>query len=83
MTAQLYFVANMIKHNTKSSHELLDSIKDDESVIGIVPSKELFNRTTLDKESLSTMKQDHSIFVKNRDFFSEMDSVFKNITEKI
>ena len=83
VTAQLYFVANMIKHNTKSSHELLDSIKDDESVIGIVPSKELFNRTTLDKESLSIMKQDHRICVKNRDFFSEMDSVFKNITEKI
>ena len=73
----------MIKHNTKSSHELLDSIKDEESVIGIVPSKELFNRTTLDKESLSTMKQDHSTFLKNREFFKEMDNVFANITKNL
>ncbi|CAM3840117.1 ParA family protein [Weissella cibaria] len=83
VTAQLYFVANIIKHNTKSSHELLDSIKDEESVIGIVPSKELFNRTTLDKESLSTMKQDHSTFLKNREFFEEMDNVFANITKNL
>ena len=57
--------------------------KDEESVIGIVPSKELFNRTTLDKESLSTMMQDHSTFLKNREFFEEMDNFFANITKNL
>lgn len=83
VTANLFFIANMIKHNTKSSHELIEAIKEDKFVLGQVPQKELFNRTTLDKISLSDMKKDHKVYVNQRLFFDEMNDVFMNITDNL
>ena len=39
--AKLFFVANMVKHNTSTSRELLDHIKDDKTVLTIVPEREI------------------------------------------
>ena len=83
VTAELFFIANMIRHNTKSSHELLNVIKDDERVLATIPEKELFNRSTLDKQSLSSMANDHRTYVKQRQFFDELDNTFKEVTEKL
>ncbi|HFI0293568.1 TPA: ParA family protein [Streptococcus suis] len=83
ITAKLYFVANMIKHNTNSSRELLHRIKDDEDMLGIIPSKELFNRSTLDKVSLAEMKTDDQVYLKHKKFFDELDFTFNQISERI
>ena len=69
VTAKLYFLGNMIKHNTKSSKELVVSLKDDENVLAMIPQKELFNRSTLDKKSLSDMMKDKELYSRNKAFF--------------
>ena len=53
----------MIKHNTRSSRELLKALKGDPSVLATVPERELFNRSTLDKKSLSKMAEDHKTYI--------------------
>ncbi|SYW14953.1 ParA family protein [Oenococcus oeni] len=83
VTAKLFFLANMIKHNTKSSHELLKALEGDTSVLATIPEKELFNRSTLDKASLSTMAQDHKTYIGQREFFDSMNKTFNEITEKL
>ncbi len=84
VTANLYFIANMIKHNTKSSHELLASLEEekkhnDNSCIAVVPQKELFNQTGLTKTSLSEMAKDHTLAIRQRKFFDEIFEIFTNI----
>lgn len=83
VTAELFFIANKIRHNTKSSHKLLNVIKDDKRVLANIPEKELFNRSTLDKTSLSSMAKDHQVYIKQRQFFDDIDNTFKKVTEKI
>lgn len=73
----------MIKHNTKSSHELLEALKDDPNVLATVPEKELFNRSTLDKTSLSTMALDHKTYINQREFFDNIDKTFQEITNRL
>lgn len=83
ITAQMFFIANMVRHNTKSSRQLMEAVKGEKTVIEIIPERELFNRSTLDKRSLSVMKQDKEIFRENRDFFISIDSKLENIANKI
>lgn len=88
VTAQLWFVANMIKHNTRSSHDLMDALKaerekGDNSCIATIPEKELFNRSTLDRESIAKMAEDHTIYNRQRDFFDDIDKTFAKITDKL
>lgn len=83
VTAKLFFIANMIKHNTKSSHELLEALKDDPNILATVPEKELFNRSTLDKTSLTTMALDHKTYINQREFFDNIDKTFQEITNRL
>ncbi|MBW9331839.1 ParA family protein [Lactococcus raffinolactis] len=78
--ANLYFVGNLIKHNTKSSRELLEHIQKDETVIGLIPEKELFNRATLEKKSISEMKENQAVYIKNKSFFNSIDETFLKIS---
>lgn len=55
ITAKLYFLPNMIKHNTSKSKELMSVLKDDEFAIGSIPQKELFNRATKDETIIQMM----------------------------
>lgn len=48
ITANLYFIANMVKHNTRSSREFMKVLSKIDDVIAIIPNKELFNKTTLE-----------------------------------
>ena len=45
--AELYFLGNMIKHNTLASKELVKQLENDPKVLGFVPYKELFIRATI------------------------------------
>lgn len=88
VTAQLWFIANMIKHNTSSSHDLIKALqkeheKGDNSCIAEIPEKELFNRSTLDRVSIAKMADDPTIYNRQRDFFDRIDSIFTEITNKL
>lgn len=83
VTAELYFIGNMIKHNTKSSKELVSSLNDEKNVLAMIPQKELFNRATLDKTSLVDMKKDKTTLQRHQAFFEELDFTFQIITDKI
>lgn len=83
VTAKLFFLGNMIKHNTKSSKELVASLKDDDNVLAMIPQKELFNRSTLDKKSLSDMMKDKELYSRNKAFFKDIDFTFNKITDTI
>lgn len=78
--AELFFIGNLIKHNTKSSRELIEHIEKDSSIIGLIPEKELFNRATLERKSISEMKEDKAIFLKNKSFFENLDNTFEKIS---
>lgn len=83
VTAELFFIGNMMKHNTKSSKELVTSLKEDKNVLAMIPQKELFNRSTLDKTSLVDMKDNRKIWRQHQAFFEELDFTFQLITDKI
>lgn len=83
VTAKLLFLGNMIKHNTKSSKDLVTVIQNEEDVVAMIPQKELFNRSTLDSTSLSDMIKEKSIYLRNKEFFNDIDSTFTRITNKL
>ena len=82
-TANLYYVANMVKHNTSSSRQLLEALKDEDNVIAIIPEKELFNRTTLDRKSIAELKLNPKVYQKQKKFFDDIATSFDTISEKI
>lgn len=88
VTANLYFIANMIEKGRNSTKELLTNLqeereKGDTSCIGIIPRKEMFNRSTLDKIPVSEQKKRKSIYHANKEFFDEIDNTFNSITKKM
>ena len=87
--AQLYYVGNMIKHNTRSSQDLVEDLKDDERVLGFVPHKELFNKVTLMSNEVGVqpsvydlIDSDERLKRENKDFIKQLDLVFDNILAK-
>lgn len=83
VTAELFFVANMIKNNTNSSRELLARLEDEANLIGVIPNKELFNRSTLDKVSIADMREDEYLYRKHKTFFDSLDETFSDIYDRI
>ncbi|MDJ1089971.1 ParA family protein [Macrococcoides caseolyticum] len=71
ITANLYFIANMVKHNTKSSIEFKKILHKIDDVIAIFPHKELFNNSTLEKKSISDMAVDKIFYNKHKKFFDD------------
>lgn len=82
VTAKLHYIANDIKHNTRSSKELIQVVENDPEFISVIPNKELFNKTTMKKIPLSEMKDIAIYRTGNEEFF---DIVFKeyNKIEKV
>ena len=83
VTANLYFLGNMIEVHTNSSKELVKAIQEENNVLALVPRKELFNRSTLDKLPLAEMEEHKRIYSKNGEFFRNMNLIFKRITNEI
>ncbi|MGZ9850331.1 ParA family protein [Macrococcus psychrotolerans] len=71
ITADLYFIANMVKHNTKSSIEFKKILHKIDDVIAIFPHKELFNNSTLEKKSITDMTFDKTFYSKHKKFFDD------------
>lgn len=83
LTVDTFFIANMVKRNTRSSHDFLEAIKKENDVLTIIPEREIFNKTTLEKKSLSTMKEDANIYLKNKKLFDEINNSFEIIENTI
>lgn len=79
ITAELYFVANMVAHNTNSSKDLLEKLAAEPRFIASIPSKELFNRSTLERSSIVDMKEDPVIFSRHRVFYEQIEKTFQEI----
>ena len=89
ITAELYFLANMIRPNYGSSRELLEALgleakeKGTDNLLGIVPAKELFNHSTIDKVSIADMKENPELYQKHKKFFDELEQTFSKIYDTI
>lgn len=83
ITAELMFLANMVRHNTNSSNQFKETIEEDNSIIGLIPEKELFNRSTLDNLPISEMAKEKSIKTRHSKFFNEIDATFETITKHL
>lgn len=74
VTARLYFIANMVKHNTKSSQEFKKILNKIDDVIAVFPHKELFNNSTLEKRSISKMLCDKTFYNKHKKFIDNYNN---------
>lgn len=84
--AKLYFVGNMIKHNTATSKSLLSELENDDSVLGWIPHKELFNRATMIfnengvQPSVYDLIESGAYDVK-QEFVEHLNEVFDNVID--
>lgn len=80
--AKLLFIANKVKHNTSTSHELLDHIKDDKSVIAVIPDREIFNKSTTQHLSVFGLADENKrVHTEYRKFLDELPKIFEKIKE--
>lgn len=76
INADVYYIGNMVKHNTESSKKFLEIIKGDSEIIAVLPDRELFNKTTLEHQPL--IKMENSGSTK----YNRYRTVFKTINEE-
>lgn len=81
VTAELKFLGNRIKHNTKSSSDFIEAMKKDTRTIAFIPEKELFNKSTLDHTPLTIMEKDSKTLSKHKQFFEEINKIFSSFTK--
>ena len=89
--AKLYFIGDMIKHNTTTSKELLNLLDGDPAVLGWIPYKELFNKATMiDSEDgvqpsvYDLIESDDYPNIResdHKDFIRQLDATFDNVIE--
>lgn len=79
ITAKLYFIGNRIKYNTASSHDFINNMKSNKQMIGFIPEKELWNKTTLFHKPISSMQQDKKVYSRNRQFFDDLNATFNRM----
>ena len=79
----------MIRPNYGSSRELLEALgleakeKGTDNLLGIVPAKELFNHSTIDKISIADMEKNPELYQKHKKFFTELEQTFSKIYDTI
>lgn len=83
VTAELKFIANRVKHNTKSSKEFLKVIEEYNDIIAVIPEKELFNRSTLDYEPIVIMEKNKLLKQRNQEFFVSINNIFNSLRLQI
>ncbi|MCG1605847.1 AAA family ATPase [Staphylococcus epidermidis] len=79
VTAKLFYIGNMVKHNTKSSIEFKEVIENSENYITYFPEKELITKSILEKKPIVEFKKDQKIYNKEKKFFDK----FMESCEKI
>ena len=91
--AELYFLGNMIKHNTLASKELVQQLENDPKVLGFVPYKELFIRATIADSENGVQPSVYDLIEKDeyngirlsdhRHFLFELDGVLNKVLLKL
>ena len=91
--AELYFLGNMIKHNTLASKELVQQLENDPKVLGFVPYKELFIRATIADSENGIQPSVYDLIEKDeyngirlsdhRHFLYELDGVLNKVLLKL
>ena len=91
--AELYFLGNMIKHNTLASKELVKQLENDPKVLGFVHYKELFIRATIADSENGVQPSVYDLIEKDeyngirlsdhRHFFYELDGVLNKVLLKL
>ncbi|ETA74592.1 ParA family protein [Ligilactobacillus equi] len=80
--AKVYYIGNMVKHNTESSRNFLKIIENNPEVIAVLPNRELFNRSTLEHTPLVKMERsDESKYKRYASTYKEIDAEFKKMLE--
>lgn len=80
ITAKLHFIANKIKHNTKSSRDFIEQLQQDPLTLDvIIPEKELINKSTLNREPLHVLKQNKQVYRDNQVFFDGIEESFEKL----
>ncbi|MCO4356038.1 ParA family protein [Staphylococcus agnetis] len=82
VTAELYFIGNMVKHNTKLSNDFKHEISKNNEFITYFPEKEIFTKSISDKKSIIKLMKDSSIYNKEKKFFKDFLESCKEIAEK-
>ncbi|MEJ6348831.1 MULTISPECIES: ParA family protein [Holzapfeliella] len=82
--AKTLYVPNMIKHNTKSSREFLDSVSQFDNVATdlSVPYREVFNKSTLENKSVFTLLEEQNNQSAHT-LHKQLDDIFSHLTERI
>ena len=90
---ELYFLGNMIKHNTLASKELVKQLENDPKVLGFVPYKELFIRATIADSENGVQPSVYDLIEKDeyncirltdhRHFLYELDGVLNKVLLKL
>ena len=83
VTAEVLFLLNRIRPNTRSSRELTRKTETDESIIATIPERELFNRSTLDHQDIFKLLDNPDVLTHQRKFKDEIEAIFKQIAERI
>lgn len=82
--AKLYFIGNMVKHNTNMSRDFLKHIADDETVATVIPERELFNKATAKHTSIFELAQkDDFIYKQNKKFIDQANQLFQDLENKV
>ena len=84
--AELYFVGNMIKHNTATSKALLSELENDDKVLGWIPHKELFNRATMVSDENGVQPSVYDLIESGaydvkQEFVEHLNEVFDNVID--
>lgn len=84
--AELYFVGNMIKHNTATSKALLSELENDDKVLGWIPHKELFNRATMVSDENGVQPSVYDLIESGdydvkQEFVDHLNNVFDNVID--
>lgn len=84
--ADLYFVGNMIKHNTATSKSLLSELEGDDKVLGWIPHKELFNRATMISDENGVQPSVYDLietgdYDVKQEFVDHLNDVFDNVID--
>lgn len=79
ITAKLFFVANKLKKNTRSSKQLLSALENENNILAYIPDREVVNQSRLQETPLSKLKENSKIYNDYKDFFATMENQFENM----
>ena len=82
VSAKIYFLGNRVKHNTNSSKEFLEALKNINDVIGIVPEKEAINTSMLLKKGIFDYLEETGQTHTQNKFIASLKKVFNQIETK-